>query len=257
MLENTEKPISEFYRPELTRLPKITWLRKVFRWLLKDVVWIISHVLLKIRLQGGEYLPTKGPVLMVSNHLGDADGIVGLALSKAPFDLMGKVELYDIPILGRIMEWYGTIWVHRGRPDRRALRAVLHGLAEGRMIAIAPEGQESTSGALEQGTGGAAYIAIKANVPVLPAAITGTENVRIYRNLKIRKRTHVTFKIGEPFYLQQTGELRSDIEKGTQTIMRAIAQMLPPEYQGVYRDAMEEENDDRQHGKTTSEYERL
>ena len=252
MLENTEKPISEVYRPELTRLPKITWLRKIYRWVLKDIIWLIAHTLLKIRLQGGEYLPTKGPVLMVSNHLGDADGVVGLALAKVPFDLMGKVELYDIPILGRIMEWYGTIWVHRGRPDRRALRAVLNGLAEGRMIAMAPEGRESTSGALEQGTGGAAYIAIKANVPVLPAAITGTENRRIYRNLKIRKRTPVTFKIGSPFYLQQTGDLRTDIKNGTQTIMKAIAQMLPPEYQGVYRDAMEEANDDRQHGKTTS-----
>jgi hypothetical protein len=61
--------------------------------------------------------------------------------------------------------------------------------------------------------------------------------------LKIRKRTHVTFTVGSPFYLQQTGELRPDIEKGTQTMMRTIAQMLPPEYQGVYHDAMEEEND--------------
>jgi 1-acyl-sn-glycerol-3-phosphate acyltransferase len=226
-------------------------LRQNFRWVMKSVIWVIAHLLLKIRVNGDKYLPEKGPVLMVSNHLGDADGIVGLALAKVPFDVMGKVELYDISVLGRIMEWYGTIWVHRGRPDRRALRAVLNGLAEGRMIAIAPEGQESTSGALEQGTGGAAYIAIKANVAVLPAAITGTENRRIYRNLKMRKRTTVTFKIGPPFYLQQTGELRSDIEKGTQTIMRAIAQMLPPEYQGVYRDAMEKENDGRQHGKTS------
>ena len=59
------------------------------------------------------------------------------------------------------MDWYGTIWVHRGRPDRRALRAALNGLAEGRMLAIAPEGRESISGELEQGTDGAAYIALR------------------------------------------------------------------------------------------------
>jgi 1-acyl-sn-glycerol-3-phosphate acyltransferase len=257
MSKKTEKPISEVYRPELIRLPKVTWLRQIFRWVLKSVVWVITHLLFKIRLYGGEYLPTKGPVLMVSNHLGDADGVVGLALAKVPFDVMGKAELYDIPVLGRIMDWYGTIWVHRGRPDRRALRATLNGLAEGRMIAIAPEGRESVSGGLEQGTGGAAYIAIKANVPILPVAVTGTENRRIYDNLKNRKRTHITFTIGPPFHLQQTGELRADIDKGTQTIMRTIAQMLPPEYQGVYRDAMEEENDRTQHGKSTSEKERL
>ena len=81
---------------------------------------------------------------MVSNHLGDADGIVGLAFAKTPFDLLGKIELYDFPVVGKLMDWYGTIWVHRGRPDRRALKTALDGLAEGRMVAIAPEGRESS-----------------------------------------------------------------------------------------------------------------
>ena len=243
MSKKTEKPISEVYRPELTRLPTITRMRQVARWILKGMIWVISHLLLNTTLNGREYLPKAGPLLIVSNHLGDADGVVGLALAKVPFDVMGKVELYDLPVVGRLLDWYGTIWVHRGRPDRRALRAALNGLAEGRMIAIAPEGRESVSGALEQGTGGAAYIAVKANVPILPVAVTGTENWRIYGNFKKLRRTHVTVTAGSPFYLQQTGDLRADIDKGTQTIMRTLAQMLPPDYQGEYRDAMEKDHD--------------
>jgi len=182
-------------------------------------------------------------MLMVSNHLGDADGIIGLAISKAPFDVVGKVELHDIRILGRLLRWYGTIWVHRGRPDRRALKVILDGLAENRMVAIAPEGRESLTGGLEEGTDGAAYIALKADVPVLPVVFTGTENSRIYENLKRLRRTPVTVTAGPPFRLNKTGDRRADIREGTQTIMLALARMLPPEYQGVYREAVKEEHD--------------
>ncbi len=239
----TEKPVSENYRPELVRLPPITRRRKVFRWFMKGFTWLLARLLLKITINGREHLPLRGPVLMVSNHLGDADAIVGLAIAKEPFDVMGKIELYDFPIVGKLMEWYGTIWVHRGLPDRRALRAALNGLAEGRMVAITPEGRESVSGSLEQGTDGAAYIALKANVPVLPVVVTGTENWRIYGNLKKFRRTHVTATAGSAFRLARTQNRRSDIEAGTQTIMRTLAQMLPPGYQGVYQEVLKEEHD--------------
>ena len=217
------------------------------RWFLKGVAWIITRLLVKTTLKGRENFPREGPVLIVTNHLGDADGVIGLALAKEPFDLMGKIELYDFPIAGKLMDWYGTIWVHRGQADRRALRAALNGLAEGRMVVLAPEGRESVSGALEQGTDGAAYIALKANVPILPVALTGTENWRIYGNLRKFRRTHVTATAGSLFLLEKTGNRRSDIEEGTQTIMRALAQILPPDYQGVYRDAVKEDYDSTQH----------
>ena len=239
----TEKPTSEVYRPELTRLPTLSWRQRAVRWLLKGLVWLVTRILVQITLDGRQYFPEEGPVLIVSNHLGDADGIIGLAAAKVPFDVMGKVELYDIPILGKLMDWYGTIWVHRGQPDRRALRAALDGLAEDRMIVIAPEGRESVSGGLEEGTDGAAYIALKADVPVLPVVITGTENWRVYGNLKRFRRTKVSATAGPPFRLRQTGDRRADIRAGTQTIMKTLAGMLPPEYQGVYREEIEEAHD--------------
>ncbi len=240
MNSKIEKPISEVYRPELIRLPRETWLRKLFRWFMKYFAWVLVRMLMKVTVNGRENFPQKGPLLMVSNHLGDSDGVVGLAVAKKPFDLMGKVELYDIPVAGKLLDWYGTIWVHRGRPDRKALQVVLKGLADGRMVAVAPEGRESVSGALEQGTDGAAYIALKADVPILPVVVTGTENSRVYGNIKKFRRTQVCITAGLPFRLEKTGNRRKDIDLGTQTIMKTLAQMLPPEYQGVYRDSIKD-----------------
>ena len=84
MSKEIEKPISEVYRPELTRLPTLTWMRRVLRWIIKGLIWIVTKLLLNTTLIGREYLPREGPILIVSNHLGDADAIVGLALPKCP-----------------------------------------------------------------------------------------------------------------------------------------------------------------------------
>jgi 1-acyl-sn-glycerol-3-phosphate acyltransferase len=243
MSKAIKKPISEIYRPELTRLPPLSWRRRIVRRILKGLIWLIARLLLKATLNGRAYIPREGPFLIVSNHLGDADVVVGLALADVPFDFMGKVELYDIPLVGKLMDWYGTIWVHRGQPDRRALRAALGGLAEGRVVGIAPEGRESVSGALEQGTGGAAYIALKADVPILPVVFTGTENWHVYGNLKKFRRTPITATVGPPFRLHRTGDRRADLEEGTKKIMRTLAGMLPPEYQGVYQNSIKEDFD--------------
>ena len=129
---------------------------------------------------GLENIPPKGPALFVANHLGDADFILGLAYAPTIVEPFAKIELYDIPFLGKVLDAYGIIWVHRGQPDRRALRAVMEAMKKERMVAIAPEGRESLTGALEEGTGGAAYLALKTDAPIIPVTFTGTENKRVY-----------------------------------------------------------------------------
>ncbi|MCJ7661364.1 MAG: 1-acyl-sn-glycerol-3-phosphate acyltransferase, partial [Anaerolineales bacterium] len=80
---------------------------------------------------GLENLPKQGPALIVGNHLGDADLIVGMAISPAVnVEVLAKSELYEFPILGKVLDIYGVIWIHRGQPDRRAIQSVLLGLKE-------------------------------------------------------------------------------------------------------------------------------
>lgn len=228
------KPRSETLRPELTRLPVLGFgrrvLRTVLRWLARAVVAIWTRP----RIQGLENLPKSGAALLVANHLGDADVIIGLAHAPVRTEPVAKMELRAFPFLGWLMQLYGVIWIHRGLPDRRALQAILQGLSEGRLIAIAPEGRESLTGALEEGTHGAAYLAIKACVPVLPVTFTGSENQRIYGNLLRFRRTEVSMNIGQPFFLENLPDRRQALERGTDKIMRALAAQLPEEYRGFY-----------------------
>jgi 1-acyl-sn-glycerol-3-phosphate acyltransferase len=234
-----EKPRSEVFRPEITRLPRLTWQRRLVRRLIAGLLRFLVWLWVDVSVRGLENIPPKGPLLFVCNHLGDLDLILGIVYAPVVVEFFAKAELYDYPILGKILEAYGVIWLHRGQPDRRAIRAALKVLEEGRFFAIAPEGRESLTGSLEEGTGGAAYLAHKANVPLLPATVTGTENAIIYGNLRHLRRSRVTLTVGPIFRLENLPDRREAVRNGTEKIMRILAEQLPEAYQGVYHTELE------------------
>jgi len=229
------KPVSEVWRPELTRLPRLHWARRLFRgfsrWLCRTTITVCT----KHTVEGLENFPRKGPALVVINHLGDADAPLLVGSVPASLDAMGKIELYDHPTVGKPMDWYGIIWLHRGRADKRAIRAALDGLAEGRLIVIAPEGRYSLTGELEEGGQGAAFLAYKADVPIVPVVVIGTENENVYGHLKQWRRAPVTFRVGKAFRLSQQANRREMMREGTRQIMESLANLLPESYRGAYR----------------------
>jgi 1-acyl-sn-glycerol-3-phosphate acyltransferase len=229
------KPVSEVWRPELTHLPRLHWARRCYRTFWRGLFNLLIIVCTNRTIEGLENFPKKGPALVVVNHLGDTDTPLLVSSLPASLDALGKIELYDFPILGRLMDWYGTIWLHRGRADRRAIRAALDGFAEGRFIVIAPEGRYSLIGGLEEGQEGAAYLALKANVPIVPVAMIGTENEYVYGHLKRLRRAPVTLRIGKAFRLSRQADRREMMREGTRQIMESLANLLPESYRGVYR----------------------
>ena len=223
------------WRPELVRLPRLTWSRRLMRLFARSLMKLLAFLLLRIEVDGVENLPLKGPLIVVINHLGDADAAALLSILPQPPDALGKIELYELPILGKLMDWYGIIWLHRGQPDKRALRAALDGLAEGRIILIAPEGRYTLAGGLEEGRGGAAFLAFKAGIPILPIALTGTENRHVYSEMRRLKRASVTVRVGKPFTLMEQAGRQAAMQQGTRKIMQALADLLPLEYRGAYK----------------------
>jgi len=228
------KPVSEVWRPELTRLPRLHFVRRCYRAFWRGFCNLLLTILTKRTVEGLENFPKQGPALVVVNHLGDADGALLVGSIPASLDALGKIELYDFPVLGRLMEWYGIIWLHRGRADRRAIRMALDGLTEGRFIVIAPEGRYSLVRGLEEGQQGAAYLALKADVPIVPVAFIGTENEHMYGHLKRFRRASVTLRVGKAFRLNSQAGRREMMREGTLRIMEALANLLPESYRGAY-----------------------
>lgn len=232
---STPKPITDIWKPELVRLPKLTTSRRLFRIFGHGLVKFVAKVCLNITVEGLENYPNSGPLLIVINHIGDSDAVAVVSQLPNPPDALGKIELYDLPIIGKLMHWYGMIWLHRGKPDIKALRSAMDGLAEKRIIIIAPEGRYSLTGGLEEGSGGAAYLAYKSGSPVLPIVVTGTENENVYGHLKKFKRAKVKVIVGKMLKLNNQLETRQEaISQGTKQIMQALANLLPEKYRGEY-----------------------
>lgn len=231
------KPLSRYHHPELVGLPRLTLWRRAFRCTLRGLCQLARWSLARTHIEGVEHLPRRGPALLVTNHLGDAD--VVLVLSVLPWcpEVLASIDLLEYRWIFRLLHAYGVIWVHRGRADRAALKAALKALQEGRVLAVAPEGRQSLIGGLMPGTEGAAYLALKSGAPIVPIGITGTFNWQVFPRLKRFRRLNFGIRIGPPFRLQpRARDRRKALQEATETLMRAIARLLPPEYRGVYAD---------------------
>ena len=125
----------------------------------------------RIQVRGAGNLPDRGGVIVASNHLSYLDPpFVGSFLSRQ-VHFMAKKELFAFAPFGALLRGVGTFPVDRDKADRQAIKTALSILGNGGLICIFPEGSRSKTGELQEGALGMAFLAAKAQVPVLPAAI--------------------------------------------------------------------------------------
>jgi len=209
----------------------------VYYWL-NVLTWVRLIILLVIRrdIQGMERLPRRGGLILASNHLNLADPPIITALMPRRIVWMTKQELFDIPVFGFLYHLFGCIPVRRFEADLKALRRSQDTLRRGLALGMFPEGTRAGEMGLGRGEPGTALLAMRANVPIMPMAIWGTEDVKLPRDFFRRTTVHVRF--GEPFYLERPQRLtKAAVENGADTIMRHIAELLPERYRGIYATA--------------------
>ena len=209
-----------------------------FYWFVTHLVhYVLLPIYAKERVVGLENLPRKGPIIIASNHLNDAD--VGALCTRIPRRLvfMTKDELFHVPVLAQFLRSYGAFPVRRHEADLAALRRSKETLDNGLALVLFPEGTRAGERAsLGQAWPGTALIALRNHVPVVPVAITGSQDMALsvlfFRPFRFR---HITLTIGKPFYLEQPERINAAAaEAGTALIMARIAELLPPGYRGYY-----------------------
>ena len=185
--------------------------------------------------QGKDNVPRKGPLIVVSNHLNNADPPVLEHAVRRDIHWLTKAEWFKTPVIGWMFRLAGMIPVRRFEADLHALREAQKLLDRGGCLGMFPEGTRSKTGALKEGEPGSALIALRSGAPIVPVAIWGTEKVHLPRDIIGRTSVHV--HVGKPFTLTAGKKItREDVAEGTRKIMMAIAEMLPPQYRGVYGD---------------------
>jgi 1-acyl-sn-glycerol-3-phosphate acyltransferase len=199
--------------------------------------YLLLPLYTRIKVIGAENLPLTGPLIIASNHLNDTDpGILATRIDRV-LVFMTKVELFKVPVLAQFLRAYGAFPVRRGEADLAALRLSSAALAEGKALVIFPEGtREGPPELLAKAHPGAALLALRHDVPVIPVAITGSGRLSLPGMfLRLDRRVRVTLTIGQPFVLEKPARVNAEaVEAGTQRIMESIAALLPEGHRGYY-----------------------
>jgi len=192
----------------------------------------------RIELHDIDKIPP-GNVIIAANHLGRLDTAVLLCVLDREDIIMPIAEKYKKhPIFGPIGRSANGIWLNRFEADYSALRKILERMKGGGLLTIAPEGTRSKTEALQMGKMGVAFLATKSGYPILPVAVTGTEDRGVKENLKRLRRTKIVVQAGDLLNIEiPEGKGREEaMREATDEIMCRIAVMLPEKYRGVYSD---------------------
>jgi 1-acyl-sn-glycerol-3-phosphate acyltransferase len=199
----------------------------------------LFHILFSWKVEGGENIPLTGPIILATNHVNLFDPFFLIFSFPRWIYFMAKEELFRSPFLRPWLRWAGSLPIRRGgkiRDKQKMLKSARDALEKGFILGMFPEGGRSRDGKLRKGKPGSAVIASKTNVPLLPVGIAGTDKIKGISWLW--KRPRIVVKIGQPFKLPPTnGQMsKSQMQLLTAQLMKEIAVLLPPEYQGAYEE---------------------
>ena len=210
-------------------------MRYVIRGLIRFIFNLIAHV----EAGGYEHLPKGSSFVIATNHLGIVDvPIAFYALDRWDMFVVIGEKWRDVGLFRWIGKHFNFIFIDRFNPDIKALRTIISLMEKNNILVIAPEGTRSRTGALIEAKPGVSYLATKLKRPIVPVAITGTEDKTILGNLKKLRRSHITLIAGPVFTLPPLPrENRDEVLKNyTDEIMCHIAALLPETYRGFYTD---------------------
>ncbi len=199
----------------------------IFRFLL----WLFA----RIDAAGVENIPESGGAILATNHLSRVDApLIYVHIKRRDVTGLAADKYLRYPLMRIIINAVNGIWIDRENPAPSSLREAIHHLQNGGLLGIAPEGTRSQTGQLLPAKAGAALLATKASVPIVPIAVWGTE--KVVRQFYRFKRTRLYIRFGKPFMLQPLERKDRDgsLQRNADEIMCQIAAMLPPEYRGAY-----------------------
>jgi 1-acyl-sn-glycerol-3-phosphate acyltransferase len=152
--------------------------------------WPLLHLVYRLRPRGLENLPQEGGYVLACNHVSSFDPWpLGMPLwPKRQLRFMAKSELYWWP-LTIVLNGAGAFPVRRGQHDTQAIETAVELVREGNVVAMFPEGTRRTKGLVKRFEArprtGAARIALEGGVPLVPAAVAGTDGLRGLTPLRV------------------------------------------------------------------------
>jgi 1-acyl-sn-glycerol-3-phosphate acyltransferase len=204
--------------------------------LLYRVVWSIlyafNRLFWRLRIDGRENVPKTGAFVLAPVHRSNVDTPLVSSVTKRRLRFMGKDSMWKIGLIGRLFTALGAFPVHRGTADREALRRTMEVIQSGEPVVIFPEGTRQTGPLVQPLFEGAAYVAVRTGVPIVPVGIGGSE-AAMPKGSKMLRPTRVHIVIGEPLH----PPARAEGERAPRRVIHELTEQLHTRLQDLFDQA--------------------
>ena len=165
----------------------------------QSLVAVLAKLLFRLRIVGADRIPRTGPYVFAPSHRSLLDTPFVAATTRRRVRYMGKEELWKVPVLGPIFTALGGFPVDRHDPKKAAaaLRQAVEVVKSGDPVVIFPEGTRREGDRICDLHDGAAYVAARQQVPIVPVGIAGSEQI-LARGQRFPRLRRVTLVVGEP-----------------------------------------------------------
>lgn len=177
---------------------------RIFYRLIRSLVLFLARVWLRVEYIGLEHVPSSGPFIVAPTHRSLLDIPIASGVTSRRLRFMGKDSLWKVPLFGRFLSALGGFPVTRGSADLEALKRCIGVLRNGEPLVLFPEGTRHHGPIITELFDGAAFVAAKAEVQVVPVAIAGTEE-SMSKGKKGIGRARCTVVIGRPIGFPTSG----------------------------------------------------
>lgn len=186
-------------------------------YIIKAIVFVLSHLLFRVEINGKENIPEDGPIIVAGNHVHAFDSVILLVNTKRKINYMAKVELFRHWGMRILEKPFGLIRVNRNQKDIDSMKKAIKVLKNNGAIGIFPEGTRNGMAKNIEIRPGVAYLTLKGNAKVIPVGIKGT----------FKLFSKVVYNIGEPL---DFGEYKDNKDKEllnniTDVIMKRIIEL--------------------------------
>ena len=165
--------------------------------IVRFLIWLVAKILWRISFEGLENVPRTGPFVLAPVHRSFVDFGLVSAVTRRRMGYMGKESLWKSKAFGAFITMLGAYPVNRGAPDREALRRTLAILEKGEPLVLFPEGTRRAGPVIEHLHEGAAFVASRAGVPLVPVGIGGSEQA-LPKGKRLPRPVKIHVIVGEP-----------------------------------------------------------
>jgi len=206
--------------------------------ILYRITWLfllaVNKSLWRLKICGKENLPATGAFVLAPVHRSFIDFALTSSITRRRMRYMGKDSLWKVGLFGKFISALGAYPVHRGGADREALKRTVDVLQGGEPVVIFPEGTRQFGPKVEDLFEGAAYVATKVGVPIVPVGIGGSEQA-MQKGKKLPRPVKVAIVIGTPIMPPA-----SDSKRTSRRAVHELTLQLRDEIQRLFDEAQEE-----------------